>query len=789
MEFNKKNTLKRLGSGEPINKICHDIGLTEDEFTNWWEEEIKSRVPDFKKKRKVTNVGTLEIVRDQTGTPHIYANTAADLFYGYGFAMAQDRLWQLDYLKRKAIGRLSEILGKDGLEADIISRTVGLNRIADKEINRIPIETKQLLESFSKGINTVIEESKNNLPIEFDLLDYSPETWTPEDSIAIWAEFRWYLTGRLPIISFPEVARRALNNDELYQSFLIGEADDESIVPPGHYPPDKNPQTNIGNSVNDPNEGLGSNNWVIGGKLSKSGLPILASDPHIAFGSVSCWYQAHLIGDGFNTVGAGYIGVPGILFGRNEKVAWGLTNNICAQRDLYYEKENPEKPNYFLYDNQWEKVKEISETIFIKDQDPITKTILLTRNGPIANDILPDVAKTSEPISLKWMGHEPCDEITSMLNFNRSHSASQFRTALQTWIVPTWSFGFADTDGNFGYQSAGRIPVKHNWERGYRPGWDPEHQWNESIPFSEMPKLENPAQGWIRSANNRLAPQDFPYPLSGVWSSGHRAKRIREMIEAKDKFDQQDVAKMQTDSLSLRAVECLPDLINKLKTSNDPKIKDVITHLEQWDCRMETDRTGAAIFESFFYYWGLRVAKERFKPEVALILGTAIAGLSVNLLNGKNLTWFHETTCEKAILETMLVTIDDLSSRLGPDISNWTWGSIHRIQLDHQLADRGEIFKTLSKGGDPVRGNGITVCNTGFDPNYLAGIGANYRINASLADNPPGLWSVDTAGQSGHPGSENYCDQLNSWLKGNLYYIPLDRARVEQNEVSKIIFN
>ena len=139
MEFNKKNTLKRLGSGEPINKICHDIGLTEDEFTNWWEEEIKSRVPDFKKKRKVINVGTLEIVRDQTGTPHIYANTAADLFYGYGFAMAQDRLWQLDYLKRKAIGRLSEILGKDGLEADIISRTVGLNRIADKEINRIPI--------------------------------------------------------------------------------------------------------------------------------------------------------------------------------------------------------------------------------------------------------------------------------------------------------------------------------------------------------------------------------------------------------------------------------------------------------------------------------------------------------------------------------------------------------------------------------------------------------------------------------------------------------------------------
>ncbi len=789
MTLDDRSILSRLGSGEQVDYVKKAAGLNDKKFEEWWDDQLKSRVPDMQGSRKIDGQGKVEILRDELGTPHIYADTAEDLFFGYGFAMGQDRLWQLDYLRRKALGQLSEVLGHEGIDNDVVARTVGINRIAASEIDRIPSDTKQMLDSFSLGINTAMEESRECLPIEFGLLDYEPETWKSTDSIAIWAEFRWYLTGRLPIIAFPEMTRRTLGEGPLYQAFLLGEAEDETIVPPGHYPPEQSGGEAVGEVVSDPEEGLGSNNWVIGGSLSDSGLPILASDPHIAFGSVSCWYQAHLAGAGFNVIGAGYAGVPGIIFGRNERVAWGLTNNICAQRDLYQEKENPDKPGHFLYDGKWEESKELIEEINVRGEKTIAKKIIITRNGPLADEIVPPIARDSGPVSLRWMGHEPCDEITSLLNVNKSSTAKELRAALQTWVVPTWSFGFADIDGHFGYQSVGKIPIKENWGRGYRPGWDPDHQWNETIPYQAMPSMENPDQGWIRSANNRLAPDDFPYPLSGVWSSGHRAKRIRQMIEDKNQMTREDVADMQLDSVSLRAIEGVPGLVKTLEPVTDQRIQAAIQYLRDWDRLMEPDRVGAAIFESFFYFWGLKAAAERFEPDQANVLGTAMAGLSLNLLNGDNHSWFVNNDRNHAILEAMNEALDDLENRVGKDMSTWTWGAIHKVQLSHQLASRGEIFKSLSRGGNPVRGNGITVCNTGFDPTYLAGVGANYRITAELSDNPPGLWSVDTAGQSGHPGSNNYCDQLDTWLQGHHNYLPLDRERVEKKSITRFTIN
>ena len=789
MTLDDRSILSRLGSGEQVDYVKKAAGLNDKKFEEWWDDQLKSRVPDMQGSRKIDGQGKVEILRDELGTPHIYADTAEDLFFGYGFAMGQDRLWQLDYLRRKALGQLSEVLGHEGIDNDVVARTVGINRIAASEIDRIPSDTKQMLDSFSLGINTAMEESRECLPIEFDLLDYEPETWKSTDSIAIWAEFRWYLTGRLPIIAFPEMTRRTLGEGPLYQAFLLGEAEDETIVPPGHYPPEQSGGEAVGEVVSDPEEGLGSNNWVIGGSLSDSGLPILASDPHIAFGSVSCWYQAHLAGAGFNVIGAGYAGVPGIIFGRNERVAWCLTNNICAQRDLYQEKENPDKPGHFLYDGKWEESKELIEEINVRGEKTIAKKIIITRNGPLADEIVPPIARDSGPVSLRWMGHEPCDEITSLLNVNKSSTAKELRAALQTWVVPTWSFGFADIDGHFGYQSVGKIPIKENWGRGYRPGWDPDHQWNETIPYQAMPSMENPDQGWIRSANNRLAPDDFPYPLSGVWSSGHRAKRIRQMIEDKNQMTREDVADMQLDSVSLRAIEGVPGLVKTLEPVTDQRIQAAIQYLRDWDRLMEPDRVGAAIFESFFYFWGLKAAAERFEPDQANVLGTAMAGLSLNLLNGDNHSWFVNNDRNHAILEAMNEALDDLENRVGKDMSTWTWGAIHKVQLSHQLASRGEIFKSLSRGGNPVRGNGITVCNTGLDPTYLAGVGANYRITAELSDNPPGLWSVDTAGQSGHPGSTNYCDQLHTWLQGQHNYLPLDRERVEKKSITRFTIN
>ena len=785
MDASDKSLLIKLGAGGSIEDFCSDANFTRGQFDEWWSKQLAARVPSTGGVR--TASVNVEILRDEWGIPHIYAERDEDLFFGYGYAMAQDRLWQMDYLRRKAMGRLSEVLGSSGIELDTVARTVGINRLAEAEVRRLSSETHGRLEAFSSGVNAYIAEFDDVLPIEFDLLDYSPEPWSPVDSVAIWGEFRWYLTGRLPVIVIPELAKRSLGEADLYTAFLTGEAEDESILSPGMYPPNRSGGIRVGETISDSSEGEGSNNWAIDGQLTASGLPLLASDPHIAFGSVSCWYEVHISGAGFNATGTGYAGVPGILFGRNEKVAWGLTNNICAQRDLYQEKENPDQPGSFLYDNEWEPATEIEETILVKDADPVVRTIRQMRNGPIVDAILPEEARDTGPVSLRWMGAEPCDEITSMMGMSKAGNVDEFREALRSWIVPTWSFGFADVEGRIGYQAAGTLPIKENWTRGYRPGWDPEHQWNETIPFEGMPAIVDPPSGWIRSANNRTAPEDFPYPLSGVWSSGYRALRIREMIEERADHTRENMVAMQMDVLSARAVDAVPGLIELLESSQGRTLEQEISILRDWDGRMSIDSVGASLFEIFFTNWSSEVAAARFDEGLVPLMAGAVSGLATELLSEDTNGWFVPGERSKAARRAMEQTIDALIEDLGADRISWNWGAIHKVDLPHPISSRGGIFKHLSRGGDPVSGSGITVSNTGFDPNYMAVMGANYRLTADLADDPPGLWAVDAAGQSGNPGSANYCDQLSSWLQNEHHFIPLDRKRVEEGAKEKLV--
>jgi len=785
VKINDKSLLKKLGAGDSIEEVCSAAGLSNEQFEKWWSTQLASRVPSSQGSR--TSSANAEILRNKWGIPHIYAERDEDLFFGYGYAMAQDRLWQLDYLRRKAMGQLSEVLGPSSLETDTISHTLGLTQLAEAEVRRMSVRTRTRLDAFSSGINEFMIESGDLLPIEFDLLDYSPESWTSRDSVAIWAELRWYLTGRLPIIVIPELAKQTLDNDELYKAFLTGEAENESIVAKGMYPARRSNIGSVGQTVSDSSEGQGSNNWTIAGQLTASGLPLVASDPHIAFGSISCWYEAHLSGAGFNVAGTGYAGVPGLLFGRNEKVAWGLTNNICAQRDLYKEKENPEKPGYYLYDGQWEQAVKTTATITVKGQSPVTRTIRRTRNGPIVDEIIPEAASHTGPVSLRWMGEDPCDEISSMLDMNRANTANEFRKALRPWIVPTFSFVFADSEGHIGYQASGRLPIKKDWDRGYRPGWDPEHQWNETIRFEEMPSITDPSNGWIRSANNRTAPEDFPYPLSGVWSSGYRAQRIREMIESEATHTRETVNEMQMDVVAQRAVDTIPGLLQLLTGTNANNLDEEINILKNWDGRMSTDSVGASLFEVFFANWTEEVAAARFPANLVPLMAGASSGLSTELLTKDTSNWFPSGERAKSARRAMDKTIDNLSKDVGQDKSKWNWGTIHKVHLYHPLAQMGPIFSRLSRGGQGVSGSGITVSNTGFDPNYLAVMGANYRLIADLSDDPPGLWAVDAAGQSGNPGSVNYCDQLDSWMQNSQHFIPLDRKHVDENTTDRLI--
>lgn len=798
-----KALLRRLGAGEPISSICAAAGFSPGEFDTWWKAQTRARIPAAKGLRQANVVGPVRIVRDCWSIPHIHAESDLDLFFGFGYAMAQDRLFQLDFLRRKGAGRLAEILGPEGtdldvlartvgfrniLELDVLARTVGIRRIALAEWERLPQETRTVLQAFTAGVNALMEETRDRLPIEFDLLDYRPEPWSPVDCLTIEGEFRWYLTGRFPVIVMPELARRVLGDGPLYRAFLRNEGDEESILPAGSYPPGRCGSQPVGTAAGDPQASQGSNNWVFAGQRTATGKPLVASDPHIAFDAVSCWYEVHLCGGSLNVAGMAYVGMPAVMFGRNERVAWGCTNNICSQRDLYQEKTAPAHPGAFLHDGRWEPARELEEVIVIKGAEPLRKTICFSRNGPIVNDVLPPPARAGAPVALKWLGAHEGGWLTALLTMGRARSAAEFREATRAWHVPTFSLVFADEDGTIGYQSVGRIPIRRVWERGYRPGWDPEHQWDGLIPFEGMPRLTDPERGWIATANNRPAPDDFPYPLSGTWTDGLRAGRIRQMIEAKRTLDFSDCVAMHQDALSLRARRCLPPLLLVLESCADPRVREAAKHLKQWDCCMEPDRVGATLFDVFFGHWTQRVARERFEPEMAALLAGGGSGLAAALLaEGSIAGWFPEGKREPAILEALTGALAWLGQQLGPDMAQWQWGRLHTIPLRHVLSGRGDLAQLLDHGGLPVKGDAMTVCNASMGAHYEARAGAGYRLIADLGTSPPGLWAVDGQSQSGHPGSPHYADQLPDWLAGRYHCLPLESHEEKQGVATLVL--
>src|SRR5262245_27007877 len=449
MQLTAKELLRRLGAGESIASVCAAAGLSRPEFEASWHAEAAARVPSTTGSRRAGIRQPVRIERNQWGIPSIYAANDEDLFLGFGYAQAQDRLFQLDYLRRRGAGRLSEILGADGaeldllkrtvgfqsiFELDLLARTVGIRRIAEHEWDVLPDETRRLITAFSDGINASMEETGDRLPIEFDLLDYRPERWEPIDCLTIEGEFRWYLTGRFPVIVIPELAKRALGDGSLYHAFLETESDDESILPASSYPRSRRGSQPVGEAAGDP-EATGSNNWVVAGSRSRSGKPMVASDPHIPFDAVSWWYEVHLCGGSFNVCGMAYAGMPAVMFGRNERVAWGCTNNICSQRDLYQEKTDPKNPDCFLHDGAWEPARELEETIGVKDGVPVRVAIRYSRNGPIVVEVLPPAARATGPVSLKWLGAYQGGWLTALLGMNRAKSADEFREATRPWHV------------------------------------------------------------------------------------------------------------------------------------------------------------------------------------------------------------------------------------------------------------------------------------------------------------------------------------------------------------------
>lgn len=764
----------------------------------WWDDDLRRRLPDLDATVELPGLrGTVSIARDDRGIPHVIADDDHDLFAGYGYAQAQDRLFQLDIQRRKGHGRLAALLGAEGIELDRIAHTIDFPTVLERHLAALDAETRALLEAFATGVNAWADHcvATDTLPIEYPLLGAGWEPWSVVDALAAALTWRWQLTGRTHVYAGPELLKRHLGGDVALVEAILrasNEGDTPIMPPDAPYPTagDAWPVGDRGPQVEPwPGDAPGSNNWVVAGSRSRSGLPLLGSDPHMPYQHWSSFHEVGLHGGSFDAVGAGLVGMPGLLFGRNRHLAWGITNNICSLRDLYQERpvgdaHGVDGAPAFEYDGRPEPAQVRRARIEVRDAEPVELTITVTHNGPIVDALLPPLARDTGPVSMRWLGTEVCDWTAALLRLDRADTVAGAFAACDGWLVPTFSLLVGDTAGDIGYLATGRIPLRAVPSRTYRPGWDPAHQWLGTIPPDGMPRAVSPAQGWLGSANNRPAPDDYPYPLSGTWDEGLRQRRIGRIIEAGGAdggpLDRTDMTRMHADVRSLRAEDTRAALLAVMESVADERARPALALLRDWDSESRVDSAGAAVYQLLAFRWAQACVRARI-PDVALAdyVANWCMGLGSMLLTEDPLGWFGPGDREATARVTLTEALDELEAAMGPDPTGWTWGGIHQLLLRHPLSARGAIADLFDKGPVPVPGDLATLNNSGFDATrdgrgWMASSGAGYRLEVDLGEQPPAAWTITGESQSALLGSPHYDDQRDAYVAGRVHRIPLD---------------
>lgn len=719
--------------------------------------------------------GPVEILRDRAGVPHIYAATSTDLYFGLGIAMAEDRLWQMDRLRRRALGRQAEILGPAYLAQDIAHLTVGLDRIAALEPARMDGATFTLAEAFVAGINRQIEAFGADLPVEFLLLDYKPEPFTVSDVVAIGRGIWWSLNGRIDRIAAAEAAR--FLPERWREAYLTPEAAEHLVVPRA------SPAPSGGNVGTD--DATGSNNWAVTAERAGNGHALLAGDPHQPFWVPGSWYEYALHGPEEDCAGAGHPGFPGMWWGANGTAAWAITNNAASCRDLYREQLNPANPDQYRDGDTWRAFATRTLAIKVRGQADHSLTIRETTRGPLVNHLLPPLDPAGDPpLSLRWVGMEHMDDLRASIAIGRARTWSAFRAALSDWSVAVFNFVYADAKGNVGYQMAGRVPLRGRITPGYRDAANPEDRWTGHIPFAALPHEYNPARGYVASANQRIVGPDQEPPLYGAYSQGHRGVRIDLAFDSQPTVDRAATIRLQNDVLSTRATRMTPHILTLLAAAGTADAQAVAALLQGWDGQYRQDSVAATVFETLMHHWQ-RAVLARHIPEALLGLTQQQTGLAMTLLEQPALPYFPQGT-PAALAEAATASLATLRTRLGADPALWHWGGIHIAHWRHPLSAPA-TEAAFDIGPAPVDGGSHTVRNTGGEaPPHAAVSGAEYRIVMDFAD-PDRFLAVQNIGNSGVPGSPHYADQFKPWLDGTYHTVELKRANIDVESTTRIV--
>lgn len=718
----------------------------------------------------------VKVWRDANGVPHIEAENEHDLFLAQGYVTAQDRLFQMDLSRRQASGLLSEVIGDATLDRDKFFRTLGLRRAAESSYEMYSEEAKQVLQWYADGVNAYLKQAveENRLPIECTILGYTPRKWTPIDSLTIgkymafdlgghWEgqAFRHYLLQHFPeekaLDLFPSYPKDGPTIIETLrtQSIDYSKSFASAVIPP---------------------EWNGSNNWVLSGKKSASGKPMLANDPHLGLGTPSIWYETHLSSPQYRVSGVIFAGVPGIIIGNNENIAWGVTNVGPDVQDLYIEKRNPSNPREFLYNGKWEQATVIRETIPVKGKEPVTFEVTITRHGPVLSEYAHD-DKPDTVLSMEWTALLPSAELEAVLRFNRASNWEEFKEALTYFHTPAQNFVFASRDGTIAYRANGLIPIRKKGDGMVPvPGWTDEYGWQGFIPWEELPTVVNPKSGYIATANNKVAPDDYPYHLSHTWAQPYRQMRIKEVLESRETWTVEEMKRLQFDQTNLQAREFLPLLLSETEKEQgnlNETEKAAMNLLRDWDY-VDRAEKGAPLL---FHFWMEEIANVLFESDIPdemekLFEGKAaiVDQLLRRAREGNPGPWIRDKGgLTKVTTNAFHRAVKRVVSLQGESPEEWKWGEYHTLIFEHPLGAVKPLHLFFNPEAIPLGGSRVTVMAAGWDSSTgIVDHGGAWRRVIDLADLTRSHNMVGP-GQSGHLLSPWYDDQVKDWATGGYH--------------------
>jgi len=667
------------------------------------------------------------VARDSLGVPHISAATVEDALFLQGFVAAQDRLWQMDALRRLASGQLAEVLGPAALESDRTARRLRLRHIAEAQYGMLPANNRAVLAAYTRGVNFFLETHQRRLPVEFTLLRYDPRPWSGVDSLAIGMQLYRALTNSFE----QELQKRNLlaGGDRARVEFLFPVRAGTEIQP-------------------------GSNAWAVAGALTASGKPLLANDPHLEPSMPGIWQMVHLQAPGLNVAGVALPGVPCVVIGHNERIAWGMTNLQFDVQDLYAEKLDAQTGRY-VFRGQLEQARLEREYISVRGEAPLEHAQWITRHGPV---ILSD---RGEHLALRWTAADVAGFQLPFLDLDRAANWQEFRAALARYSSPPQNFVYADRDGNIGYQVAGRLPVRRTHD-GDVPvdGSSGNYEWEGYVPFDDLPRSYNPSPGLIITANQNPFPENCRYRVSGGFAPPHRAAQIQALLSARKGWRAEEMLAIQKDVYSAFSRFLARQVVaacERLAATN-PALRDAVALLRNWNGQMDKD--GAAPLVVTLTYQHLRKAiVEKAAPGKSLAYNFEMAPAVVEkLLRERPAGWFPDY--DRRILEAFVDALEEGRRMQGRDVGKWRFGNYNRLVLRHPVLGRLPVLgKYFQIGPVPQSGSTTTVKQT--NPRVLPSM----RMVADFSDWDRSLLNILT-GESGQPLSPHFKDQWEACYSG-----------------------